>query len=313
MISVIICSINPQLLTEVKQNIAETIGVPFEVIAIDNRNTTAGICEVYNRGVAQARFELLCFMHEDIIIQTKSWGTIVSDLLKIETGIGLIGVAGSYYKPLIPSSWNGTSKETECIYIMQGSKQQGPGEFLLHNTNPLGKNQVEVASVDGVWLCTTKAIALANAFDADTLKGFHCYDIDFSLSVGRSHKVIVTYEILLAHLSDGNFDRTWLIETLKLHDKWKAYLPVLRGELSMQKRNYIEKYTFRHLLRLFKDCNLPISYLRKMLWQPAYFKSLPVKLWINMNFHLYKFHKNTSKSTDYRPLNDKELERLTNL
>ncbi len=313
MISVIICSVNPQLLTAVKQNIAETIGVPFEVIAIDNRGSSAGICEVYNRGTAQASFDLLCFMHEDIILQTQNWGRVVVDLMKADTGIGLVGVAGSYYKPLIPSGWNGTSKETECIYIMQGNKQQSASEFVLHNANPLGKKHMDVASIDGVWFCTTKAIAQSNPFDAQTLKGFHCYDIDFSLSVGQHHRVVVTYEVLLAHLSEGNFDRTWLIETLKLHQKWQNYLPLLRGQLSPEKRYHIEKYTFRHLLKLFKDYNLPVSYLRKLLWQRAYFNKIPKNLWLNMNFHLFKFQKKAAKSLDYKPIGLEELDRLISL
>lgn len=37
MVSIIICSVSPLLLEDLKQNIAQTIGVEYEIIAIDNR------------------------------------------------------------------------------------------------------------------------------------------------------------------------------------------------------------------------------------------------------------------------------------
>ncbi len=39
MISVLICSINPDLLNNVTENIKETIGVPFEILYADNQKT----------------------------------------------------------------------------------------------------------------------------------------------------------------------------------------------------------------------------------------------------------------------------------
>lgn len=302
MISIIICSINERLLHQVKQNIAETIGVDFEIIAIDNRNSPLGICEVYNIGAAKAQYDFLCFMHEDVKMVTQNWGLTVVQLLKPDTGIGLIGVAGSYYKPLIPSSWNGATKKTECIYILQGDKAKNPDEFELLNINPYNQKSAEVASIDGVWFCTTKAIATKYTFDAESFKKFHCYDIDFSLAVGQDHKVVVTYEILLAHFSKGSFDRTWIMETLKLHDKWMHYLPVLRGNLKEQEMTQIEKITFRHLLKQFVDLNLPLSRLRKLLWQKVFIKKVSVKLWINLNFHLYKYWGKVRRNAEYDPI-----------
>ena len=37
MVSIIICSVSPHLLKKLQQNIAQTIGVEYEIIAIDNR------------------------------------------------------------------------------------------------------------------------------------------------------------------------------------------------------------------------------------------------------------------------------------
>lgn len=302
MISIIICSANQQLLIAVKQNIADTVGVPFEIIAIDNRNSTNGICEVYNRGLYQAKYDLLCFMHEDIILKTPDWGLIISQLFTNNPDIGLVGVAGSFYKPLVPSSWRGATQKTECLHILQGSKSENPDEFTLFNINPYNSKIAEVASVDGVWFCTTKTIAKKYPFDEHTFKKFHCYDIDFSIAIGQEYKIVVTYDILLAHLSKGSFDRTWVMETLKLHKKWRHRLPILRGNLSEQETDYIEKYTFRHFLKQVTDLNLPLSLVKNVLWEKSFFEKISFKLWFNLNFHLYKHWKKSLKDPDYHPM-----------
>ena len=48
MVSIIICSVSPHLLKDLQQNIAQTIGVEYEIIAIDNREKHWSIAKVYN-------------------------------------------------------------------------------------------------------------------------------------------------------------------------------------------------------------------------------------------------------------------------
>ena len=74
MISVIISSAKKELVTQVTKNITDTIAVEFEIIAFDNSNGEKGICEIYNQGIKKARYDVLCFMHEDIAMITPGWG-----------------------------------------------------------------------------------------------------------------------------------------------------------------------------------------------------------------------------------------------
>ncbi len=50
MISIIICSRDADYLRKVSENVAATIGVPYEIQAIDNSKGAYGICEAYNLG-----------------------------------------------------------------------------------------------------------------------------------------------------------------------------------------------------------------------------------------------------------------------
>ena len=110
------------------------------------------------------------------------------------------------------------------INLEQDSKYSDRPQQLDYY-NPHHEQLSEVACVDGVWFCTTKAIAIKSKFDEKLLKGFHGYDVDFSLNVGQNHKILVTYAILLYHASEGNFDSNWLRETIKVQHKWDYLLP----------------------------------------------------------------------------------------
>lgn len=224
MISIIISSYQPDYLNALKENIRQTIGVPHEVIAIENHRQM-GICQLYNIGARKARYDILCFAHEDILIHTRNWGNKVLELFEATPGIGLIGVAGGKYKSYVPSGWSFAfgNNRLQCMNYLQGYRDDRPS-FHVYN-NPDNKPLSQVASVDGLWFCTSKNILSHHPFDEKTFGGFHCYDIDFSLQVAKDYRNFVTYEILIEHFSAGNFDSQWLIETLKLHKKWGNRLP----------------------------------------------------------------------------------------
>lgn len=48
MLSIIICSVSPERLEQVTRNIHDTIGVDYEIIAIDNREKQWPIVRAYN-------------------------------------------------------------------------------------------------------------------------------------------------------------------------------------------------------------------------------------------------------------------------
>ncbi|MBD1392883.1 glycosyltransferase [Mucilaginibacter glaciei] len=287
MISVIICSINPALLKAVTYNINTTIGVPYELIAIDNRGSKKGICQVYNEASEKAQYEVLCFVHEDIIIKTNNWGSVLLNLFK-DPSLGLVGVAGSSYRPLTPSKWGGFTENTVYGNIIQVFKHDQKKDFHL-NRNPGNDKLKTVACVDGVWLCTTKKIAAEIKFDENTFKGFHCYDIDISLSIGCKYKVAVTYEILIKHFSEGHFDRTWMVENLKLFSKWNHILPYsIEKKLTHDVVLREEKVTFKNFIDKMISYKFPMSTVYNVLWKNNRFFKLNPALFFKMNYYIFK-------------------------
>lgn len=251
MISVIISSIDKKSLENIQHNIANTVGVQYEIVAFDNASGRKGLCEIYNEGVRKARYDILCFMHEDVEILTPNWGKIIVDYFTQDSSLGLIGIAGSGYKSAIPGSW--ATHDQNCfkinyINIIQLFKRIDR-EPVHDYENPKNEKITRVVCVDGVWLCTPKYVAQEVPWDEENLKGFHGYDIDFSLSVGTKYKVAVTFEVLIKHFSEGHFGYSWLKDILKVHKKWNHLLPLNYEILDRKQIAIIEKKTFRGLVK----------------------------------------------------------------
>src|SRR5688572_480816 len=117
MISVIICSASSLLLNNIKKNIKDTIGVPFEILAYENSKVQRGISQIYNQGVTEANYEILCFVHEDVVFDSVGWGEEVLTAFNLNHKLGLLGVAGSSYKSLAPSGWQSSDVPQKINFI----------------------------------------------------------------------------------------------------------------------------------------------------------------------------------------------------
>ncbi|MDQ7948509.1 MAG: glycosyltransferase [Pedobacter sp.] len=285
MISIIVSSVNQSQLAAVRANVAEIIGVPYELIAIDNSKGEWGICEVYNRGAAQSKFDILCFMHEDVKINTMNWGGKVADAFVQHPGFGLIGIAGSQYKSLAPSGWHCYDIEAPDIqyYQLVQHFKFSDQEPSLAYANPRELKLARVGCIDGVWFCCTREAYSAYQFDEQMLKGFHGYDLDFSMGINQTHQVGVTFEVLIEHFSEGKFDEKWLREILKVHAKWSRMLPLNIAGLPKEQLLVEEKRAFRNIFKRmissgFKPKEL-FAVLRHSMASPLMTVGLATKLY----------------------------------
>ena len=255
MISIVICSVNKDLLSNLEKNIAETIGLPYELIAIDNSVNQYGICKVYNEGGKKAKFPILCFMHEDILFETKKWGELVCKHLADNT-TGLLGIAGGDIKSRVPSSWSQPIISTEVNIIQHYKSRQKSPEHLLVTNASINGTIKKVVLLDGVWLCTKKEVFDQYTFDEIMFTGFHGYDIDYSLQVNTKYNLYVVFDILIHHYSEGNPDKNWVNSAVLINKKWMARLPVSSYVLSGR------QYSFHHWhsLRVFLQQLVRLNY-----------------------------------------------------
>ncbi len=250
MISIIVCSINNEFLELIKENIEKTIGLEYEILAIDNKNKPKGITSVYNEGARKANYDYLCFVHEDVQFNTKNWGEKLINIFN-NKNIGLVGVAGCAYKSKVPSGWGAQGFEAKLVKlnIIQHYKYQN--QPVTHHFLRCGEEDLaQVACVDGVFMASKKEVIEEFQFD-EGLTGFHGYDIDLSIAINQKYHVYVTYDILIEHFSEGRFNKEWIESILYVHKKWSNKLPLNLADISKREMITCEKRTFRFTARLF--------------------------------------------------------------
>lgn len=297
MISIIISSYQPHYLEALKINIENTIGVPYELICIKNPGLM-GICEAYNRGGQKAKFPYLCFLHEDIIFQTENWGFKVVDHFIKNEKLGLLGIAGNIYKPYVLSGWGSSwGGDLTRINFYQASKNENPVTFI--NLNSSDRAPDRVATLDGCFLCTKNNIFSSIKFDEVLFKDYHCYDIDYSLSVGEKYDVEVVYDIFLTHFSYGGYNKKWFQETVKLHKKWNQKLPYNVQKLSLIEIQEQETGAYYFILNKVLEFDYGYNYLLKINFSKKFIKLIGFKnwLWIQVKLpkNLINFYKTSKK------------------
>lgn len=242
MISIIVSSYKPTLFTRFEDNVKKTIGLPYEIINIANPNLMS-ICKAYNLGAAKAQYNLLCFVHEDVEFISNNWGIAILNLFNNNSNIGLAGLAGSKYKSNFLSGWETGLNEFDRINLHQKLLN---GDTVRITKNPDQEAYSEVITLDGVCLFTTKENWVNIKFNEEELKGFHFYDLDFSLkTVFNNKKVVVIYFIDVIHFSVGRFNNTWINEALKFHKNssiQKILKSISNNNIKKEKLDHIKLY-----------------------------------------------------------------------
>jgi len=274
MISIVVCSINQKLLSDLKENIEKTIGISYELLVYDNRLSCKGIAEVYNQLASEATYDILCFVHEDVLIHTKGWGAEIEKLLS-NNGIGLVGISGAVYKSKYSGTWSTCHSSLYRTHSIQHFKNSA--KQVVTYVNPDNTPYAAVAVIDGVFMVTRKEVFHQYSFDENLLKGFHGYDIDYSMQVAQKYELVVTYELLIEHLSEGILNGMWLRDSLLVHEKWKDSLPAQSRDID----SLIKKQSD------YQSCRCVLGVALKLTGN----KKLAFQYYINLLFKFFSFNK----------------------
>lgn len=268
MISIITSSCNKKSLLQLKENITETIGVKYELIVIENSNAKYSLTKAYNLGASQASFEYLLFIHEDIIFHTKNWGQILISHLENLPNVGIIGIAGSSYKTFFPSGWRTSDNQYHHYNLIQSYKHLN--KIRTHQKHQAEKITV-VICLDGVFLGLKKSVMNEVKFN-ESVKGFHGYDLDYSLSTTQKFNNYFVPDILLEHFSEGHIDKVWIENIYKLFYKWKDILPKQTGNSSKSEvfDRKVERKTMIDFISLALNSNMSFSFKVKIFLLPFY-------------------------------------------
>ena len=231
MISIIICSRKLDISTELKQNIAETIGCEYELVVIDNSHNQFSIFQAYNEGVRRANGNILCFMHDDILYRSSDWGKVIVEVMDDKT-IGVVGFAGAHFLSSSPYYWHCSP------FISEHNLDNDKGRILEFFKDDYynEKGIVELVVVDGFCFFTKKELFDSIRFDDKTYTGFHAYDMDICMQVLMAgYRVCACNKVLIEHFwSEGDSSIKKGYEMLDCNldlfvNKYKDYLPIHKG------------------------------------------------------------------------------------
>jgi len=224
MISVFYCTrqSNPKH----KQHIIDTAGIK-DIEVIEYVNNGEGLTNPYNKALKEAKYDIIVFLHDDLLIVTQNWGRRLINHFKRNPDYGILGVAGS---KLLPASGQWWEKRNE-MYGQVFHTHEGK-TWLSKYSEHLGNKITQTVIVDGVFLSVHRQ-RIKVGFNLE-IKGFHFYDVDFCF---KNHlegvKIGVHYDIRINHMSIGITNQEWeenrkyFVETnkdklpIKLHEDFK--------------------------------------------------------------------------------------------
>ena len=284
-LSVIICSIDPDKCNGCIDALKRTAGITLDIHVTDNRADARPIAEVYNDSANISGSPYLLFIHEDVIISSHGWGRKLLDKLS-EPETGVIGFAGSTLRVPVPGGWDQGGPE----YMRASLRHIEHGEERTMSFGVVdGETFRQVIAVDGLAMAVRRDVWARHPFDEAMLTGFHCYDIDFSLTISMAGYRNYAYTFGIIHFSRGSYEEQWLATTYKmLVEKWSPKLPYgVDGSLKdIDVDGLSASLDYDHIFRFFRKGiskslarKMVHRYLRKCRHSRAYRSHMAVVCW----------------------------------
>lgn len=263
----IVCS-SQYPLDEFKKHVIKTSGLydKIEFLGYENKGEFS-LTEIYNRGLKEAKYKHVVFLHHDISIDTKQWGHKLLKLFEKNPEYGILGVAGTKYVPASGKWWENPKK----MYGRVAHTHEGK-TWLSSYSGDLGQDIEETVVVDGVFFAVDKT-KLKKTFN-ESVTGFHFYELTLCFeNYLEGVKIGVSTVVRINHKSIGMTNEEWEKNRLRFSDRFKDNLPanikkvlrkgeklkVLLGCLSFTNYTGSELYVFELAKQLINNgCEVSI-------------------------------------------------------
>jgi hypothetical protein len=204
----------------VRKHVLFTCGLPkdkVEFLGYKNQGEYS-LSEIYNRGLNDAKFDLVVFIHHDIHFETDNWGRKLCKHFTQNPEYGIMGVAGT--NNLISGMW------WEDRASMHGvvNHSNGVKTWTSRFSDDQGNKLKPMIVLDGVMFAIDKN-KIVHKFDED-FKGFHFYDLAFGFANHLAGvKLGVFTDIRITHMSVGATNDEWVVNKKQFEEKYKLSLP----------------------------------------------------------------------------------------
>lgn len=188
---------------EYLKHVEKMFSHPKTEILIYENDGVNSLPEIYNIGLNDAKNDIIVFMHDDLILETRNITPKVIRLFEKNPDYGIIGIAGT--DNLISGVW---WQDRSSMYGVVGHEHEGKRHVNHYSKGDFSEKLKEVVVIDGLFMMIHKN-RIKHKFN-EQFPGFHFYDLPICLeNYLAGVKIGVTTKIRVTHKSIGMVDKKW--------------------------------------------------------------------------------------------------------
>jgi hypothetical protein len=217
-ISVVISTrkINDEYLKHVEKMFSH----PKTQILIYENDGVESLTQIYNAGLKDSIYNIVVFMHDDLILETKNMTPKIVKLFEKHSDYGIIGLAGT--DNLLSGMW---WQSRDDMYGVVGHIHEGKRHVNHYSKSTFNEKLKDVVIVDGLFFMVHKQ-RIKKQFVED-FNGFHFYDLSFCVeNYLEGVKIGVTTKISLTHKSIGMTNKQWEKNKLLFEALYEKHFPL---------------------------------------------------------------------------------------
>jgi hypothetical protein len=205
---------------EYLKHVEKMFSHPKTEILIYENDGVNSLPEIYNIGLNDSKYDIVVFIHDDLILETKNITPKIIRLFDKNPDYGIIGIAGT--DNLISGMW---WQDRSSMYGIVGHEHEGKRHVNHYSKGDYSENLKQVIVVDGLFMMVHKK-RIKHTFNQQ-FEGFHFYDLPICI---ENHldgvKIGVTTKIKVTHKSIGMVNKKWEKNKLLFEALYEKNFPV---------------------------------------------------------------------------------------
>ena len=179
------------------------------------------LSELYNKGLSESENDIVIFMHDDLIINSKNLTPKIIKMFEKNEDFGIIGIAGT--DKLTSGTW--WENKENLSGIVNHITDKGKEYTSFFSKQQYIDNPKEVIVVDGLFVMVNKR-RIKHTFN-EQFKSFHFYDLPICVeNYLDGVKVGVTTKFKITHKSPGPLSKDWQRNKLLFEALYEKNFPI---------------------------------------------------------------------------------------
>lgn len=185
------------------KHIKKMFSHPKTELLIYENNGETSLPKLYNKGLDESKNTIVCFIHDDLILETNNITPKIIKLFENNPNFGIIGLAGT--DKLTSGKW---WENRDSMYGIVGHEHEGKRHVNYYSKGDYSEKLKEVIVVDGLFMMIHKE-RIKHIFN-EQFEGFHFYDLPICIeNYLDGVKIGVTTKIRVTHKSIGITNKKW--------------------------------------------------------------------------------------------------------